>query len=333
MVNMCSSGGNAPENTCSKKVCRNLFGELDHEQFKVAAQEMMESCLEEAKQKWNFDFQNGVPLNGDFKWEMVGAVECHQPLLRSGTPMHCGTPTPQSVECSKTAEKIAHKCSDAEETLKHEGSDAPEAVTHKNSGALQTMKFVGGSAAEALMQKYSGALETLMDEATNAAEALPQKDSGASETLMPEGNNAAEALTQKDSGALETVTLEGNNAAEAVKWRDGDASEKPKLEGPDAREALDCEDSDPWETLSLEGSNASETVEHKESLRSNDREIMRHTSRRQARALSLSQEAREPIQPLDSKASPTHLKRKQTTIKDFYTAKRRSSQSSSKQSP
>lgn len=36
--------------------------------------------LEEAKEKWNFDFKRGVPLDGDWVWEKVeeesgGAVE------------------------------------------------------------------------------------------------------------------------------------------------------------------------------------------------------------------------------------------------------------------
>jgi hypothetical protein len=34
-------------------------------------QEEMRSHLETAKQRWNFDFENEVPLEGRWKWEKV----------------------------------------------------------------------------------------------------------------------------------------------------------------------------------------------------------------------------------------------------------------------
>nr|XP_033774839.1 cyclin-dependent kinase inhibitor 1 [Geotrypetes seraphini]XP_033774840.1 cyclin-dependent kinase inhibitor 1 [Geotrypetes seraphini] len=86
---MGSSRNNILRSTVSEKVCRNLFGAVDHEQLKRDCQELLKSFHEEAKQKWNFDFVNEVPLEGTYKWERVVAqvgvpAACHQrPLLRA----------------------------------------------------------------------------------------------------------------------------------------------------------------------------------------------------------------------------------------------------------
>lgn len=55
----------------SEKVCRNLFGEVDHEQLKEDFTMLMSDTLEEAKRTWNFDFLNETPLEGDYEWERV----------------------------------------------------------------------------------------------------------------------------------------------------------------------------------------------------------------------------------------------------------------------
>ncbi|XP_063306680.1 cyclin-dependent kinase inhibitor 1 [Pelobates fuscus] len=54
------------------KVCRNLFGPVDHEQLKNDYENNMKSEVEKATQKWNFDFANNSPLPGDYKWERTG---------------------------------------------------------------------------------------------------------------------------------------------------------------------------------------------------------------------------------------------------------------------
>ncbi|XP_071993824.1 cyclin-dependent kinase inhibitor 1 [Engystomops pustulosus] len=58
-------------NGSTEKVCRNLFGETDHEQIKKDFKELMSTTLEEAKRTWNFDFETDTPLEGNFVWERV----------------------------------------------------------------------------------------------------------------------------------------------------------------------------------------------------------------------------------------------------------------------
>nr|XP_020651152.1 cyclin-dependent kinase inhibitor 1 isoform X1 [Pogona vitticeps] len=78
-ANMPLSGSNIRQPSCSRKLCRNLFGPVDHEQLQKDFQSLMRVQLEEAQQKWNFDFETETPLEGNYKWEKVS----HLNLLQS----------------------------------------------------------------------------------------------------------------------------------------------------------------------------------------------------------------------------------------------------------
>ncbi|KFQ40916.1 Cyclin-dependent kinase inhibitor 1, partial [Mesitornis unicolor] len=54
---------------CSSKVCRNLFGPVEHQQLEEDLASLVRQHLEEAQQRWNFDFETETPLEGPFKWE------------------------------------------------------------------------------------------------------------------------------------------------------------------------------------------------------------------------------------------------------------------------
>ncbi|XP_009890046.1 PREDICTED: cyclin-dependent kinase inhibitor 1 [Charadrius vociferus] len=67
-----SKAGQMP---CSSKVCRNLFGPVDHHQLQNDFEDMLRQQLEEAQQRWNFNFEAETPLEGQFKWERVFLAE------------------------------------------------------------------------------------------------------------------------------------------------------------------------------------------------------------------------------------------------------------------
>ncbi|XP_076003492.1 cyclin-dependent kinase inhibitor 1 isoform X2 [Genypterus blacodes] len=73
-----SSLGNGPTR-------RSLFGPVDREQLQVEYRASLQKDLEEASQRWGFDFFAEKPLNGsNFKWEGVPSTKV--PLLyRSST--------------------------------------------------------------------------------------------------------------------------------------------------------------------------------------------------------------------------------------------------------
>ncbi|XP_009999698.1 PREDICTED: cyclin-dependent kinase inhibitor 1 [Chaetura pelagica] len=69
------SHSRAGQTPCSSKVCRNLFGPVDHQQLQDDLEDLLRQELEEAQQRWNFDFQKETPLEGPFVWERVFLAE------------------------------------------------------------------------------------------------------------------------------------------------------------------------------------------------------------------------------------------------------------------
>lgn len=59
----------------SSKVCRSLFGPVDHQQLQNDLEDLLRQHLEEAQQRWNFNFETETPLEGQFKWERVCLAE------------------------------------------------------------------------------------------------------------------------------------------------------------------------------------------------------------------------------------------------------------------
>ncbi|XP_052900212.1 cyclin-dependent kinase inhibitor 1B [Anopheles moucheti] len=53
---------------------RNLFGAVKSDEVKQIYVAQMQLQEEEKKQKWNFDFRHGIPLNGTMQWEQVNRV-------------------------------------------------------------------------------------------------------------------------------------------------------------------------------------------------------------------------------------------------------------------
>lgn len=58
----------------SSSACRRLFGPVDSEQLRRDCDALMASCVQEARERWNFDFVTETPLEGNFAWERVRGV-------------------------------------------------------------------------------------------------------------------------------------------------------------------------------------------------------------------------------------------------------------------
>lgn len=86
------SKGNILRPPCSKKLCRNLFGPVDHDQLQKDVKSLIRAQLKEAQQKWNFDFETETPLEGKYKWEKVSHVN----LLPSQDLISC----PKESNCA-----------------------------------------------------------------------------------------------------------------------------------------------------------------------------------------------------------------------------------------
>uniref|UniRef100_A0A670Y122 Cyclin-dependent kinase inhibitor domain-containing protein n=1 Tax=Pseudonaja textilis TaxID=8673 RepID=A0A670Y122_PSETE len=69
---------------------RNLFGPVDHDSLLQEFQSMMRSSLEQAKQRWNFDFFQEMPVVGLLQWEELQGHEVpafyHTHVARESRP-------------------------------------------------------------------------------------------------------------------------------------------------------------------------------------------------------------------------------------------------------
>ncbi|EPY72868.1 cyclin-dependent kinase inhibitor 1 [Camelus ferus] len=72
----------------SSKACRRLFGPVDSEQLSRDCDALMASCVQEARDRWNFDFVTETPLEGPRgAWDDLGGGKwpSTSPALLQGT--------------------------------------------------------------------------------------------------------------------------------------------------------------------------------------------------------------------------------------------------------
>lgn len=53
------------------KVCRNLFGPVDHEELHCEMKRKLQEISEREQTRWNFNFETNSPLPGDYEWEAI----------------------------------------------------------------------------------------------------------------------------------------------------------------------------------------------------------------------------------------------------------------------
>lgn len=83
---------------------RNLFGPVDREQLQVEYQASIRKDLEEASQRWGFDFISDKPLeSSDFEWEGVPGTKV--PLLYRSSMLGLGQAESQRVAEAKVFPK------------------------------------------------------------------------------------------------------------------------------------------------------------------------------------------------------------------------------------
>lgn len=59
-----------------KGTCRNLFGPVDHDELQRELTSKLKEIADRDRLKWNFDFSEGHPLDGELEWEESPAGEC-----------------------------------------------------------------------------------------------------------------------------------------------------------------------------------------------------------------------------------------------------------------
>ncbi|XP_024228969.1 cyclin-dependent kinase inhibitor 1B [Oncorhynchus tshawytscha] len=88
-----------PTNHTKPPIRRNLFGSVDHDDFRRECLVQMKEMEKDSIDKWNYDFQNDKPLSqGDYKWEPMKSSDLpdfysrppHKGVLSSGNVDHNG---------------------------------------------------------------------------------------------------------------------------------------------------------------------------------------------------------------------------------------------------
>ena len=91
--------------TPSRALCRQLFGPIDHSQLQSDLNRELTKMNQEATTKWNFDFVNDKPLEGNYVWSRFHRKESTTKALTSSV-------------CCRTEE--SNNCRDAVATVENE---------------------------------------------------------------------------------------------------------------------------------------------------------------------------------------------------------------------
>ncbi|XP_072527607.1 cyclin dependent kinase inhibitor 1Ca [Salminus brasiliensis] len=111
------------------KVCRSLFGPVDHEELNREMKQKLQEISEGERSRWNFNFEQNSPLPGNYEWEEVGA-RCVPAFYRD------------SVRCGARARTALPICVKADSTecvgknAEQEERPAAELNQENRSGAL-----------------------------------------------------------------------------------------------------------------------------------------------------------------------------------------------------
>ena len=90
----------------TSSVRRSLFGPVDHEATQLMCRQECQKLIDEENNRWNFDFEKGTPLDGQYKWEELGSTsdvihqsyECARlPYIKLNTDVSTECPSIKSV--------------------------------------------------------------------------------------------------------------------------------------------------------------------------------------------------------------------------------------------
>lgn len=80
-------------------VCRSLFGPVDHDELSRDVKAKLREISERDQQRWNFNFEDNTPLEGDYEWEEMPAERTaafYRESAQSGRTRVPATPVKQT---------------------------------------------------------------------------------------------------------------------------------------------------------------------------------------------------------------------------------------------
>ena len=101
----------------SRSCCRSLFGPIDHAQLRAELKSELRRIADEKKRRWNFDFLEVRPLEGDFLWQRIGEdpsvslttnEESESCFFERITPQRSSNATTHAVSNARTRNTAQH---------------------------------------------------------------------------------------------------------------------------------------------------------------------------------------------------------------------------------
>jgi len=189
-----SSSDDEPRHTPSPpgpnphRVKRALFGPTDHEENLRFVRKELKKAKNEAANKWNFDFDNGTPLEGRYSWEEAAPSDLPLPYLQ---PLAGVTETDGS-------ESKENRVSSSSSSSSPSGPTAPTF-----SVDLPTSSTVAQRPPDPLSAPPEGSLQDLRTPAP------PPPHASASSSAPPEASAATPSSSSEMLGArMKDVTKE-----------------------------------------------------------------------------------------------------------------------------
>ncbi|XP_034018617.1 cyclin-dependent kinase inhibitor 1Ca [Thalassophryne amazonica] len=100
------------------RVCRTLFGPMDHDQLRLELKLKLKETLKEDSHRWNFNFQTESPLPGRYQWEEVPA-DCAAAFYQESSQLKAAVEISNSDDI-KDKSTVLHQenCSSISNTLR-----------------------------------------------------------------------------------------------------------------------------------------------------------------------------------------------------------------------
>ncbi|XP_007546835.1 cyclin-dependent kinase inhibitor 1C-like [Poecilia latipinna] len=94
-------------------VCRSLFGPVDHDELSRDVKAKLREISERDQQRWNFNFEDNTPLEGDYEWEEMPVERTaafYRESVQSGRTRVPATPVKQTP----SSESVMSESSDGD---------------------------------------------------------------------------------------------------------------------------------------------------------------------------------------------------------------------------
>ncbi|KAK3510184.1 hypothetical protein QTP70_026778 [Hemibagrus guttatus] len=149
------------------KVCRNLFGPVDHEELDCEMKRRLQEISERDQSRWNFNFEENVPLPGNYEWEEIAVSTVpsfYKESVRNGKA--------RTVNAKDAESSTESGCKNEAQSSAEAPSPSAEVNQENRSGALNARKRVTPVCRR---RKRPSVPETLRNSTTHITDFFPRR--------------------------------------------------------------------------------------------------------------------------------------------------------------